>query len=176
LKEGKYGYGLHIQSDKRDGRFYVIRYLSRGHHKEEMKTVKKMIGGYDTLEEAEVAVADCIVGIKRNGDNWLPPRHKNDKRTSIRLMVQTKQMRMMRAHGFTFDQIAKMLGCSQTSVYNRTTNVKVNDLNEITGINERRGGYRARIRIEDQDIHVGDFNTLDDALAAQKKAILKHYR
>jgi HNH endonuclease len=58
--KGKYGYGISVTMDKRDGRYYVARNLSRGHHGEALKTVKKSLGGFSTLEEAEAKVESYI--------------------------------------------------------------------------------------------------------------------
>jgi HNH endonuclease len=171
---GKYGYGLNLTQDNRDGRYYVTRFLSRGHHGVS-KTVRKGIGGFDTKAEAESAIAKCIAGIKEHGDNYVPEASKNEKKASIALMVATKQMRMLRAHGLTYDKIASMLGFSTASVHMRTKDVIIGDLNEIAGVDERRGKYRARVRLDGKDIHVGDFDTIGLAIAAHKDAILKHY-
>jgi HNH endonuclease len=58
--KGKYGHGMSIDRDKRDGRFYVSRTLSRGQHKISLKTIKIALGGFTTLAEAEVFVASYI--------------------------------------------------------------------------------------------------------------------
>ena len=55
----KYGHGISVDTDKRDGRFYVSRYLSS---KEEinLKKRKKGLGGFNTLEEAEAFIKEYI--------------------------------------------------------------------------------------------------------------------
>jgi len=60
---GKYGEGIHVQADKRDGRFYVTRYLSS---KEEInkKNRKKSLGGFPDLEKAEAFVREYIAGLR----------------------------------------------------------------------------------------------------------------
>lgn len=65
--KGKYGYGMGVFHDKRDGRFYVSRHLSRGHGDGELKTRKYALGGFDTLEAAEKAVAEHIEILKEKG-------------------------------------------------------------------------------------------------------------
>lgn len=57
---GKYGYGLYVYADKRDGRFYVTRHMSRGHGNGDLKNVKVSLGGYGTLAEAESGVENYI--------------------------------------------------------------------------------------------------------------------
>jgi hypothetical protein len=49
----KYGHGIHVHHDMRDGRWYVRRQLSRGHGDGDLKNVRKQLGGFATLAEAE---------------------------------------------------------------------------------------------------------------------------
>lgn len=70
--KGKYGYGIHIHNDKRDGRFYVTRQLSRGHGLGDLKSVKKGIGGFSTLREAKTRVKKLIVEIEKYGSTYMP--------------------------------------------------------------------------------------------------------
>jgi len=51
---GKYGHGMAVHHDKRDGRYYVSRNISRG--VTGGKSMRIPYGGYDTLEEAEKRV------------------------------------------------------------------------------------------------------------------------
>lgn len=53
--KGKYGYGFGVYADKRDGRFYVSRNISRGM----TGGVKKNLtyGGFPSLEEAEAKIS-----------------------------------------------------------------------------------------------------------------------
>jgi hypothetical protein len=60
--KGKYGHGIGVRLDKRDGRYYVTRNLSRGHHKER-KTVKISLGGFKTILEAEARVTAYLAEI-----------------------------------------------------------------------------------------------------------------
>lgn len=55
---GKYGYGFAVYSDKRDGRFYVSRNISRGETGGKSKRIG--YGGFDSLEEAESVIAKQI--------------------------------------------------------------------------------------------------------------------
>lgn len=58
--KGKYGHGLYVHADKRDGRFYVSRNISRGLGNGDLRSMKESLGGYDTLVEAESRVARYI--------------------------------------------------------------------------------------------------------------------
>jgi hypothetical protein len=53
---GKYGPGMNITRDKRDGRYYVRHQASRGHGVGDLKNVKINLGGFATLEEAKIRV------------------------------------------------------------------------------------------------------------------------
>lgn len=123
---GKYGYGLHIYHDKRDDRYFVSRYMSRGHGKGDGKSVKKSLGGFDTLKEAEAAVKRYIVEIEANGLDHVPaydgPR---EKRRSVEIMAQTQRIRRLRSKGHTFQEIADMTGFSMTTIYNKAKDVEV---------------------------------------------------
>ena len=71
---GKYGHGLHIYNDKRDNRFYVTRQLSRGHGDGDLKNVKKSLGGFDTLKQAEAAVKQYTHEIEKYGPDHMPEK------------------------------------------------------------------------------------------------------
>jgi hypothetical protein len=69
---GKYGFGFNIHHDKRDGRFYIRRHLSRGHGKGNVKGINRGLGGYDSYQEALSKVTEYIGQIKKHGLNWMP--------------------------------------------------------------------------------------------------------
>jgi DNA-binding CsgD family transcriptional regulator len=119
---GKYGHGLGIHADKRDGRFYVTRHLSRGHGK---GNVKKSLGGFDSLKEAKAAVKRYVAEIEANGPGHLPvydgPR---EKRRSIELMTQTSRIRLLRKQGHTMQEIADLTGFSLTTIFNKTKGIR----------------------------------------------------
>ena len=69
---GKYGFGINVTLDKRDGRYYVQRYLSRGHGVGDLKTIRKGYGGFNTQAEAEQKVKELISEIKIMGLDYLP--------------------------------------------------------------------------------------------------------
>jgi len=58
---GKYGYGFSIHHDKRDGRFYVSRNISRGLTGGKSKRLP--YGGYNTLKKAEACVSREITNL-----------------------------------------------------------------------------------------------------------------
>jgi len=110
---GKYGFGLCIHHDKRDGRYYVNRHLSRGHGNGELKTIRKGLGGFDTLEEAEDRVNDAIDQIKANGLDFIPVYENiGKKRESLFLQSQVEKMRVLRREGKTLDEIKRITGCN----------------------------------------------------------------
>jgi hypothetical protein len=57
---GRYGPGMNIHRDKRDGRYYVTHQASRGHGNGDLKNVKIGLGGFETLAEAEARVASFL--------------------------------------------------------------------------------------------------------------------
>lgn len=124
--KGKYGYGINIHGDKRDGRFYVTRFLSRGHGDGDLKTTRHPLGGFDTMAEAQAKVRSVIEQIKVHGLDYIPPRDaKKEKAASIALMAATQSMRRMRAAGKTYQAIADETGFPIASVYKKTRDVKV---------------------------------------------------
>lgn len=54
--KGKYGPGMNIRLDPRDGRYYVTNQASRGHGSGDLKNIKKSLGGFPTLEAAKAKV------------------------------------------------------------------------------------------------------------------------
>jgi hypothetical protein len=167
---GKYGYGIYVHHSKRDDRFYARRYLSRGHHGK-FRHVRKGLGGFDTLREAEAAIAECISMIKIHGEDYLPKFTRKPKEASIALMAAYKKMRELRSYGLSFDKISLMLGFSVAAIFKRTKDVVVGDVREISGIDIWKNKHRVRL----DKAHVGYFETRDLAVAGRKDAVLKHY-
>jgi hypothetical protein len=123
---GKYGYGIGIHSDKRDGRHYITRTLSRGHHSNALKTVKRALGGYATLAEAEARVEQVIAEIEANGDAYVPDaKAPNKKAETNALDAAIPRLRELRKQGHTFQEIANMTGFTVIAVYHRTKDVTV---------------------------------------------------
>jgi DNA-binding XRE family transcriptional regulator len=121
--KGKYGYGITVYHDKRDDRFYVNRQLSRGHGKGDLKNVKRLLSGHDTLKEAEKFVRGLIIEIQIHGADYMPDPTKNEKRRSIELMAETQSIRRLRSAGYTLQQIADETGFALTTIYNKTKDV-----------------------------------------------------
>jgi hypothetical protein len=121
---GKYGYGIGVHNDKRDGRFYVDRTLSRGHGKGDLKGIRYSLGGFDTLDEAEQAVAAHISVLEINGPDHIPVAlTKKPKKTTVEYDKNTEEMRELRRQGMTFQQIADKFGVRLGVVYRRTRDV-----------------------------------------------------
>ncbi len=124
--KGKYGYGMGIYADKRDGRFYVSRSMSRGHGDGDLKTISIALGGYGSLDEAEAAVTSYIAEIKENGLNYMPDAPEaNEKRRTIELQEHRNSIRRRRAAGETLAQIAKATGLSESSVYGLVKDMRI---------------------------------------------------
>jgi hypothetical protein len=120
---GKYGYGLYIYSDPRDGRHYVTRTLSRGMHSKECQTVKKTLGGFNSLKDAERRVRECIAGIEKYGIYWMPPEIGKSAPKFLNSVIE--EMKAMREKGMSLQSIADHFDCSLTSVFNRVKDVGV---------------------------------------------------
>jgi hypothetical protein len=127
---GKYGFGLNVYSDRRDGRHYVTRTLSRGHHGQ-MKTIKKSVGGYATLAEAEERIKHYIAEIEKHGPDHMPaPDEKKESKHAIRLKAETPRIRSLRKRGHTMHEIAEMTGFCEATIHKVTTDM---------GIDRRKG-------------------------------------
>lgn len=123
---GKYGYGMYIHHDKRDDRFYVTRHLSRGHGDGDLRTIRKSLGGFDTLAEAETKVAECIEEIKKYGLDHVPAAAaKKDKRMTKLLDTVTPRLRDLRLKGHTIQEIADLTGMASGSIYKRIRDIDV---------------------------------------------------
>ena len=120
---GKYGYGLYIYSDPRDGRHYVTRTLSRGMHSKQCETVKKSLGGFNSIKEAERRVRECVIGIEKHGIDWMPPTVGKASSKSDAMNTAIDEMRAMRVTGMSLQAIADHFECSLTSVFNRVKDV-----------------------------------------------------
>jgi hypothetical protein len=138
--KGKYGYGMYIHADQRDGRFYITRTLSRGHGVGDLKTVKKSLGGFDTLEEAERKVVLFVEEIRANDLSHMPEYNgPNQKKSSIKLMVETKRIRELRASGHTMQEIADITGFSLTTIFHKTKNMGIA---KMTAAGANNGGAK----------------------------------
>lgn len=117
---GKYGFGINLHYDKRDGRYYVRRHMSRGHGSGDLKRINHGLGGFDTLAEAERCVQQTIIDIKENGLDYLPSaRRKNPRRDAPKPEV-IAEMQSLREAGHTFKEVADKLNISISTVYHHT--------------------------------------------------------
>jgi hypothetical protein len=115
--QGKYGYGIGLHCDGRDGKWYVTRTMSRGHGNGDLKTVKKGLGGYFSQEEAETAIAGFVEQIKKNGLDFMPSVPKARNRISVALEKRTPEIRALRAAGNTLAQIREVTGFSEATLF-----------------------------------------------------------
>ena len=124
---GKYGFGMGLTHDKRDKRFYVDRHLSRGHGIGDMKGIRYSLGGFNTCEEAEKAIAAHIEEIKINGLDYIPTNlnKKKLKKFSLAADANYDKMREMRKNGTPIHKIASTLGVKFGVVYNRVKDIEV---------------------------------------------------
>lgn len=120
---GKYGYGINVHYDKRDGRYYVVRHLSRGHGKGDLKGIRRGLGGFDTLEDAERQVAGVIEDIKQRGLDFLPQVEKNQPKATIELDKRSAELRQLRISGKTIGEIKEITGLK--SIYRMVKDIKV---------------------------------------------------
>jgi hypothetical protein len=115
--KGKYGYGFNLHCDGRDGKWYVTRYLSRGHGNGDLKNIKKGLGGYLSEKEAEKAINEFIEQIKIHGLDWMPTVEKKRNRLSVALEKRTPEIRSLRENGMTYAQISEKTGFSEASLW-----------------------------------------------------------
>jgi hypothetical protein len=126
--KGKYGYGINVDHDKRDDRYYIRRHLSRGHGSGELKTIRKALGGFDTLQEAEAKVVEYIALIDKHGLDYVPPPPpKRQSKSSARLEFMTRRIRRLRKEGKTIQELAKLTGFSESSIHNVTKDLHVDN-------------------------------------------------
>lgn len=142
--KGKLGYGINIHHDKRDGRYYVTRHLSRGQIGG-IRSVKGSIGGFDTLEDAENRVDSLIEEIKIYGDDYLPNQPKKQKRKTLEIDLKLDEIKRMRSLGMSVQAIADELGFKHGAVYSR---VRLIDL-------EPKKRIRIRLTNEEMNRKVG---------------------
>lgn len=118
--KGKYGYGIQVHHDKRDGRFYVSRNVSRGFGEGDLKGIRYGIGGYDSLAEAEAAVAAHKAILEKEGlDYRVEIVRVPVKRATKQLDSKINEMRKLRAEGLPYQKIADRLGLRLGAVYKR---------------------------------------------------------
>jgi hypothetical protein len=125
-KNSKYGYGMYVYYDKRDDRYYVTRYLSRGHGKGDLKTIKRGLGGFDTLAEAEAQIKIWVEKIKINGLDWMPESigTRLSKR-SIMLRKMTNRIRRWRSEGKTLAEIKSLTGFSEGTLHKVVVDMRI---------------------------------------------------
>lgn len=140
---GKYGYGINLHSDKRDGRFYVTRCLSRGHGDGDLKNIRKSLGGYDSKDEAESAIQMFIVEIKREGEMFLPDVKKTEKRQTVKIRQMTPHIRALRIKGLTLSAISESTGFSKITIYNLTKDIEWHEV---------RGKDRSQAKLTDEKV------------------------
>lgn len=118
--KGKYGYGMSVHYDKRDGYFYIGRNISRGFGEGDLKGIKVSLGRAATLEEAEQCVKAYITEIQEKGLNHIPigPTKKAAAAT-IKADALIPKMKKLRKEGKTYQQIADTLGIRMGAVYKR---------------------------------------------------------
>jgi hypothetical protein len=129
---GKYGYGLYVHHDKRDNRYYITRHLSRGHGKGDLKSIRRGLGGFDTIEEAEEAVRKNIDLIKSEGLDYLPQSPTAEKKITKNLNTMTETFREMRRSGMTLQEIQDATGF-KSGVYNRIKDIGVDGRSRSRG-------------------------------------------
>lgn len=123
---GKYGYGLDIRQDPRDGRCYITRRLSRGQGDGDGKNIKKGLGGFANLAEAEAKIAEYAAEIEANGIDHMPEYDGRDQRKiSASLKEQTPYIRQLRTEGYTLHQICEMTGFSTNTIYGKVKDIMV---------------------------------------------------
>jgi|SRR5882672_7829826 len=145
---GKYGYGMYIHHDKRDNRYYITRHLSRGHGEGDLKAIRQGLGGFDTLEQAEIKVTEYIEEIKVQGLAWMPPPPKDIqvKRRTIEIDAQTNELRRLRQEGKTIQQINEITGITSISIYNRVKDI------DIDKRKDKIGSANSQAKLTEDDI------------------------
>lgn len=118
--KGKYGYGMSIYHDKRDGYFYIGRNISRGFGNGDLKGIKIALGREPSLAEAEKRVQSYIDEIKIKGLDYIPPSvSRRPRKDSQKIDALTEKMRKMRESGMTIQAISDEVGLNISSVYSR---------------------------------------------------------
>ncbi len=140
---GKYGYGINIHNDKRDNRYYVVRYMSRGHGDGDLKSIKKGFGGYDTKIEAEAKVAELIKEIQACGlDHISAPVSKRERKVTLQLEAMTPKLRELRLKGHTIQEISDMVGVPSGSIYKRIRDIDVDCRKTPKAVTPKRAPLR----------------------------------
>jgi len=116
---GKYGYGFYIYKDKRYSKYSISRCLSRGHGSGELKTIKRGLGVFNSIEDAELMVKLYIRMVKRRGLDFLPSTPVRSKRKdSIKVETRLRDITSMLKNGHSLKKIASLTGLKYMSVYN----------------------------------------------------------
>ena len=116
--KGKYGGGMCVRQDNRDGRYYVTYQASRGLGAGDLKNVKVGLGGFSTLEAAEERARECLEDIKAG--------REFTKLQADRRRPDAELMRELRTQGLTLAAIAEQTGFSEATIYNVTKDIELN--------------------------------------------------
>jgi DNA-binding NarL/FixJ family response regulator len=105
--------------------------LSRGHGEGDLKNVRKQLGGFATLAEAEERIKHYVAEIEKHGPDHMPgPDEKKESKHTIRLMAETSRIRALRKQGHTMREIAEKTGFCEATIHKVTTDM---------GIDRRKG-------------------------------------
>ena len=85
----------------------------------------KGLAGYDTLKEAEAAIARFVAEIEANVPDHMPPAEKKQNRRTIRLQKMTPKIRNMRSERVTIAEIARETGFCEATIHNVTKDMAV---------------------------------------------------
>ena len=123
--KGKYGYGINLRFDHRDSKWYVTRYMSRGHGKGDLKDIVKNLGSYPSEETAKAAIAEFTKQIRDNGLSFSPsvPRARN--RITVALENRTPEIRALRKQGKTYTEIKEITGFSEAALWKICKDIEV---------------------------------------------------
>ena len=172
---GKYGYGLSIQHAKDEHFYYVMQHISRGHHKESGRTLKRMIGRFESIGDAEAQIPFFIEMIKERPGELLDSPAIIAKRVSIELMKNVQHMRALRSEGRTYEEIARLTGFSVSSVYEKTRGMHMGAKLSNVGhrnIDYHQGAYRVRINRGGELVHYSHHSSLEQAITARNQWLL----
>lgn len=120
---GKYGHGLQLHKDKRDGRFYLGRRMSRGQGEGDLKRILHKLGGFDSLSEAENVIQAYIEEIEIYGIYYVPSSRSSRK--SRLFKVKKRLARKLRIEGKKLKEIASLTGLNVGVVHKATKDIFV---------------------------------------------------
>ena len=146
---GEYGYGLDIIPDKTLAMGAVILHvLSRGQGDGDGKNIKKGLGGFANLAEAEAKIAGYAAEIEANGIDHMPEYNGRDQERISRRSKEPKLLIFGSTHfdhrGYTLHQI-----CEINRFFNKhDAMVKVKDIMVDKQIRSKRAGLLALVMRE----------------------------